>query len=391
MPKVIFTHGGTRHLLGVSGGPDFYGIWRTDDAGGPPTETWPLDDVSWAVALGRLNALDTAVQEFEQKAPTDWSARTQHSTPPPLPRQSVSLPLLVPDPAVVPNQHQVLAPEAGHTPSASSQPPTTHIGLTINPTAPQKELTNCGVSIVAGGLLLAITLFVKFGTHYIAPFHAGYDVLFTTVLAAGIVVAGLLLCSARTALLGVGAVLAPVAVLDAYFLGDVAALATPGRGYGWGFWILGLAAAFTNVAVLQAVREVNLLGRLKKPVERPPAGWIAASVIFGFLVAIGVGLPHRVETVFTFQGTNGLHSLGSLTLRGGLDQASWVSMLTEALYVVIALLLPLVAGITRDRWLATGNSRWNGHCIRGNHGEIAMELGSVAKMDTQLLRSRTTS
>ena len=175
-------------------------------------------------------------------------------------------------------------------------------GLTINPTAPQKELTNCGVSIVAGGLLFAITLFVKFGTDYIAPFHAGYDIYLTTVLAAGIVVAGLLLCSARTALLGVGAVLAPVAVLDAYFLGDVAALATPGRGYGWGFWILGLAAAFTNVAVLQAVREVDFLGRMKKPVERPPAGWIAASVIFGFLVAIGVGLPHRVETVFTFRG-----------------------------------------------------------------------------------------
>jgi uncharacterized integral membrane protein len=348
-----------------------------DNPTGPPVETWPLDDVSWAVALGRLNAIDALAQQLDESEPTSWSAVASAPMPP-----SAPLPLLVAETPPTRRPSELVAPRT--VPSNSSAAPQSSaqaIPSTRELTAGEAGvLRRSGVAMVVAGLLYALTLSVPFATHQAAAFHFTGTDWYVGVIAMGMVLSGLLLLFPRSCVIGAGSGFAVMAIVAAGYVGELADLMTPLRAYGPGFWLTGVVVIVGLIAMWKALWVLRISGRIRFRGGQASPGWVAGAGVFGLLAAIGMGLPHRIETVTSFRGAQGYVSLGSATLRGGLDQAYWSAILSGLLIVVIVLVFPIFASMMRDGWLATGLIAGTVIGLVASVAELATEMGAIVPL-----------
>jgi hypothetical protein len=226
--------------------------------------------------------------------------------------------------------------------------------------------------MMIAGVVYGLTLLVPFATSGRAQFHFDTTVAYVLVLALGMVGAGILLQFTRTAPFGSGMGLAVAVVADTSFIGSIAALTTSERAHGPGFWITGVAVILLTLACISLLRILRSTGRLGLRGGPAEAGWVAAAAIFGLVVAVGEGLPHRVASVTDIRG-----SLGTVTLRGGVDQVVWSATLESALLILFAVLIPTVSGLVHNPFVGVGLLTGTVIGFGAVIGSLAVEMGVV--------------
>ena len=125
------------------------------------------------------------------------------------------------------------------------------------------SLSETGQWWIVAGILFGLDLLVPFAAGGRASFHYAGSVPFNLVLAAGLIIAGVLLQALPFARFGAGMAIAMTAVIDCDLIGNLARLTTPDRAYGVGFWILGVSAIIATVATIVAFRRLRAEGQLE--------------------------------------------------------------------------------------------------------------------------------
>ena len=358
--EVTFTYGGAGYLLGVSDSPPFYGIWTVAERGGAPIETWPLDDVSLAVALGRLKALDSISAQLDTPRTLEWSpvpAKSSDSDP-------ESATTTRTDAEAKPASEMTFAHVAPKVPTDRRK---------VSPTR-TSSAAGMAVLIFLAGLLYLISLFVPYIDGAPAQFHTLGAVAQIIIGAIGIWLGAALIYFRGTFIMGVGLVVTATAVFDALAIFYAANILVYSADKGPGVFLVVAAAGVLTVSSIVLIKDMVRAGTFRFSGGSKVAPWIVALATSGIVIAIGEALPHRTVTV-TF--INGLPSK-SATLPGGLSNPDWANVLEVVLLMVIAVSFPVISGLLNRAWLSVGVMIGVVTGFGASFAAIASQLGVVS-------------